>query len=572
MQIALFGIINPMKRFRWQFLIIFLTGIVIGVLLLIGEPGRTSPLISAPSAGGTYTEALIGSLQRLNPVLDYHNSVDRDLDRLIFSSLIKFDSRGLPVGDLASTWGVSHDGTIYNFELNADAKWHDGIPVTSEDVAFTIDLIKNGGTIVPADLQKFWADIKVNLLTPTAFQFILPEPFAPFIDYLNFGVLPKHLLNGVTIDSMVEQSFNLQPVGSGPYRFDSLIIEEGKIAGVVLKANTSYYLQHPYINEIDFRYYPDGVSAFSAYQEGKVQGINNITPDILNDVMKDHTLSLYAGRDPQLSIILFNLKDSTVPYLQDVNVRKALLTALDRQGMINTILNGQGIVADGVIFPGTWAFYDNITKINYDLEAAKNILAEDGYSLPGETGSVMTKDGTGIIFTLIYPDDPVHQQLAQFIQSNWEKLNIRVEIKAVPYDKILTDYLDPRTYQAALVDFNFNQTPDPDPYPFWDQSEATGGQNYTQWDNRLVSEYLENARITNDIDTRAKYYRNFQVVFGQELPALPLYYPVSTYAISQQVQGVSIGPLFDSGDRYATITSWYLNASGVTAGTSTPGK
>lgn len=570
MEVALFGIIKPMKRFRWQFLIIFLTGIVIGVLLLIGEPGRTSPLISAPSVGGTYVEALVGSLQRLNPLLDYYNPVDHDLDRLIFSSLVKFDSRGLPVGDLASTWGISHDGTIYNFELNANAKWHDGIPVTSEDIAFTIDLIKNGGTVVPADLQKFWSDIKVNLLTPTAFQFILPEPFAPFIDYLNFGILPKHLLSGVSSDAMVDQSFNLQPVGSGPYKFDSLIIENGQIAGVVLKANDSYYLQKPYIHEIDFRYYPDAASAFSAYKEGKVQGINSVSSDFLNDVMNEHTLSLYAGREPQLSIILFNLKDSTSPFLQDVKVRTALFTALDRQGMINSVLNGQGIVADGVIFPGTWAYYSNNTKINYDFEAAKAILTEDGYALPGQADSVLTKDGTGIIFTLIYPDDPIHQQMAQFIQNNWEKLKIRVEIKAVPYDKILSDYLDPRTYQAALVDLNFNRTPDPDPYPFWDQSEATGGQNYTQWDNRLVSEYLENARITTDLDTRTKYYRNFQVVFSQELPALPLYYPVSTYAISQQVQGVSIGPLFDTSDRFANITSWYLNASAgaVTAPTS----
>jgi peptide/nickel transport system substrate-binding protein len=569
-QIALFGIINPMKRFRWQFLIIFLTGIVIGVLLLIGEPGKTSPIISAPSAGGTYVEALIGSLQRLNPVLDYYNSVDRDIDRLIFSSLIKFDSRGFPVADLAENWGVSHDGTIYNINLRAGAKWHDGTAITTEDVAFTVDLLKNGGTVVPSDLQKFWSDVTVNVLSPTAMQFILPEPFAPFIDYLNFGILPKHILDGIKIDALVDQPFNLQPVGSGPYRFDSLIIEDGKIAGVVLKAYDGYYLQRPFINEIDFRYYPDGSSAFNAYKEGKVQGINKVSTDILTDVMNDHTLSLYAGRDPQLCIILFNLKDSTAPYLQDVIVRKALYTALDRQGMINTLMDGQGIVADGTIFPGTWAYYENVTKVNYDPDAAKNMLIEDGYALPGESGSVRTKNGTSIIFTLLYPDDAVHQQLAQYIQKNWESLDIRVEIKAVPYDQLLTEYLDKRTFQAALVDLNFARTPDPDPYPFWDQSEATGGQNYTQWDNRLVSEYLENARITNDVDTRAKLYRNFQVVFTQELPALPLFYPVSTYAVSQQIQGISFGPLFDTSDRFSTVTQWYLIANASSPLVETP--
>lgn len=570
MQSALFGIINPMTKFRWQFLIIFLTGIVIGVLLLIGEPGKSSPIISAPSAGGTYVEALIGSLQRLNPVLDYYNAVDRDVDRLIFSSLIKFDDRGFPVADLAESWGVSHDGTIYNIALRTGAKWHDGIPVTTEDVAFTIDLLKNGSTIVPEDLQKFWGDVTINVFSPTEMQLILPEPYAPFVDYLNFGILPKHLLDGIKIDEMVEQPFNLQPVGSGPFRFDSLIIEGGEIAGIVLKANDDYYLQRPFINEIDFRYYPDEVNAFNAYKEGKVQGINNISADILPEVMNDHTLLLYTGRNPQLSMILFNLEDSSVPFLKNETIRKALYTGLDRQGMINVLMNGQGIISDGVIFPGTWAYYENLQRVNYDPEAAKNMLIEEGYVLAGEGDTVRSKDGTAIIFTLIYPDDPLHQQMAQFIQMDWEQLDIRVEIKAVPYDQLLTEYLDKRSYQAALIDLSFSRTPDPDPYPFWDQSEATGGQNYTQWNNRLVSEYLENARITNDIEARAKYYRNFQVVFSKELPALPLFYPVSTYAVSQQVQGISIGPKFDSSDRFSNVTQWYLIAGTSSSLVETP--
>lgn len=569
-QIALFGIINPMTKFRWQFLIIFLTGIVIGVLLLIGEPGKSSPIISAPSAGGTYVEALIGSLQRLNPVLDYYNAVDRDVDRLIYSSLIKFDDRGFPVTDLAESWGVSRDGTIYNISLRSGAKWHDGIPVTTEDVAFTIDLMKNGGTVVPEDLQKFWSDIQVNIFTPTEMQLILPEPYAPFVDYLSFGILPKHLLEGIKIDELIDQPFNLQPVGSGPYRFDSLIIEEGQIAGVVLKANDDYYLQRPFINEIDFRYYADETTAFNAYKEGKVQGINAVSAEILPEAMNDHSLFLYTGRDPQLSLVLFNLEDSSVPFLKDETIRKALLTGLDRQGMINVLMNGQGIIADGVIFPGTWAYYENLPRVNYDPEAAKNMLIEDGYVLAGESDTVRSKNGTAIIFTLIYPDDPLHQQLAQFIQMDWEQLDIRVEIKAVPYDQLLGDYLDKRSYQAALVDLNFSRTPDPDPYPFWDQSEATGGQNYTQWNNRLVSEYLENARITNDIEARAKYYRNFQVVFSKELPALPLFYPVSTYAVSQQVQGISIGPMFDSSDRFSNVTQWYLIAGTSSSLVETP--
>jgi peptide/nickel transport system substrate-binding protein len=125
------------------------------------------------------------------------------------------------------------------------------------------------------------------------------------------------------------------------------------------------------------------------------------------------------------------------------------------------------------------------------------------------------------------------------------------------------------------VDLNLSRSPDPDPYPFWDQAEATGGQNYSQWDNRVASEYLEQARVTLDLNDRARLYRNFQVVFDEEMPAIPLFNPVYTYAVINQVKGVRLGPLFDSSDRFETVQDWYLNArvpsqKGVPAPTSTP--
>ncbi len=109
-----------------------------------------------------------------------------------------------------------------------------------------------------------------------------------------------------------------------------------------------------------------------------------------------------------------------------------------------------------------------------------------------------------------------------------------------------------------MVDLNLSRSPDPDPYPFWDQAQATGGQNYTQWDNQVASEYLESARVTVNMLERAKYYRNFQIIFSQELPALPLYYPVYTYGVDSVIQGIRVGPLFDTSDRFANITEWYL--------------
>jgi len=131
-------------------------------------------------------------------------------------------------------------------------------------------------------------------------------------------------------------------------------------------------------------------------------------------------------------------------------------------------------------------------------------------------------------------------------------------LQAIPYDQMVPGYLGPRTYEAALVDLTIARTPDPDPYPFWHQAEATGGQNYSQWDNRAASEYLEQGRTETDFTVRTRHYRNFQVIFAKELPSLPLFYPVYNYGVDAQVQGVQTSTLYDHSDRFAQIANWYL--------------
>jgi peptide/nickel transport system substrate-binding protein len=549
-----------MKKLRWQLIVIFLTSLAVGILLLNEQPTIKPEEKPQPVQGGIYTEALIGTIRRLNPVLDYYNPVDRDIDRLVFSGLVRFDERGLPQPDLAESIGIAQDGTIYNFTLRSDAKWHDDEPVTALDVAFTIEMFKQGGSAIPADITAFWQDVEVKVLDDQNMQFKLPGPFAPFLDYLTFGVLPEHLLGDLSYDQLIESPFNLQPVGSGPYRFTKLVKENDQISGVVLSANPTYYAKVPFIDQIIFRYYPDAIGAFQAYQEGSVQGISNVSKDVLPQVLAEPNLSVYTGRLPEISMILLNLQNPEAAFFQDVQVRKALMTGLNRQLMIDTILSGQAILTDNPILPGTWAYYE-MPHFEYDVEKTRESLKEAGYVISGDETAVREKEGKPISFTLLYPDDEQHAALAEFIQKNWEALNIKVVLEAVPYDQLVNERLEQRDYQAALVDLNLTRSPDPDPYPFWSQVQIVGGQNYSQWDNRLASEYLEQARVAVSFSDRQRLYHNFQAIFNQELPALPLYYPVYTYAIDKQVQGVRVGLLFDGSDRFFTLVNWFLKAS-----------
>jgi peptide/nickel transport system substrate-binding protein len=551
-----------MRKLIWQIVIVVVALAAIAFLLLRQQPSLlpVSPEVK-PSSGGVYSEALIGAFNRLNPVLDYTNPVDQDVDRLIFSTLLYFDDQGLPVNDLIESMGISQSGQNYNISIRPNAVWHDGQPLTSDDIVFTIDLMRSEDLPIPEDIRSLWQEIEAEALDEHTLQFRLPEPYAPFLDYLNFGILPEHLLGDLSPEEIIAADFNLQPVGSGPFEFDHFLVDEDQNTGVQLTAFGDYYREPAFLEQFIFKYYPDSESAIEAYQAGEVLGISHVTNDILQQALAEPNLNLHSGQVPLLSIVFLNLDDPQVPFFQDVEIRRALLMGIDRQRIVTQLNQGQATLAHGPIFPGSWAYYDGVEKIDYDPEGAINILRAAGYTIPASGSQVRTNaEGQSLSFELVHPQGEKYEQLAAAIAADWEALGVQANLVAVPADELLNDYLDPRNYQAALVDINLTRSPDPDPYPFWDQAQITAGQNYSQWNDRLASEYLEQARIELDRAERIRLYNNFQVRFASDLPALPLYYPIYNYGIDQRINGVSIGSLYQPSDRFANVTDWFLLA------------
>ena len=558
-----------MKRLRWQILVVVITLALVGVLLLSQGP-VIAPILPQAASGGAYTEGLVGAMGRLNPTLDWNNSADRDVNRLIYSGVMRFDSRGMPEPDLAESWGTTADGTIYNFSLRPNAVWHDGAPVTSDDVIFTIELIKSPASFYPQDIKEMWGKVEIIRLNDRDLQFKIPEPYAPFLDYMTFGVLPKHLLEPIPLDQVLNADFNLKPVGTGPFKFDHLLVENGQVSGVTLVRNENYHLQKPFIEQVIIKYYPTSADAMEALRAGEVAGVSRVSGDVLQAALAEPNLSVYTSRLPQMGFVLFNLNNPEAAFLQDAKLRRALMLGLNRQRLIDAFLGGQAIPLDGPILPGSWAHYAGVEKIPYDADMAIALLKSLGYTLPADGGATRVKDGKPLAFSLVHPDDEIHAKMAGSIQENWAKIGVQVTLVPVPYARLQADYLARRNYQAALVDLSLPRTPDPDPYPFWHQAEATGGQNYSQWDNRPASEYLEQARVTTDFGLRARLYRNFQAIFARELPALPLYAPVYSYAVSDNVKGVQVPPLYDPSDRFLLVSQWYLIVRRALEQTATP--
>ncbi len=556
-----------MKHIRWQLLIalvgIAFLGVVLGYLAL----GTNS--VERPDVGGTYTEGIAGRPNAINPLFSQYNEVDRDLAALVFTGLTSADENGQLQPDLATRWTISPDGLIYTFTLRAEVRWHDGAPFSADDVLFTLHSIQDPAYKGPPDLGAFWRTVAITAPDTATIRFQLTQPYAPFLDYTTIGILPAHLLKDVAPGELFQNPFNRHPIGTGPF-----MIAEMTGDHALLDANPRFYGARPYLSRLLFKFYPDYESVFAAYAREEVEGIARILPAYLPKARALTRLTLYNARIAGYSVIHLNLSK---PQFQDKAVRQALLYAIDRQHLVNDLLQGQGLLASGPIAPGTWAYDAAAPQYPFDVEKAKALLDDAGWKDPGD--GVRKKDKDALAFTLITTDDPTRVALANEIIKGWQAIGVKVVAQPVPTSLLAQNILRPRQFDAVLSEWR-TLSNDPDQYENWHElqipGQATLGQNYGGLKDRDISEALEAARKTNDQAKRAELYRKFQERFADLTPALLLYYPVYTYGVDARVRGVQLAPMLTPSDRFRNLARWYLKTKRVVfstdAGEPTPAR
>lgn len=559
------------KHIRWQILLV-LVGIVLLVALLVNVAlNFTTDWVAG--RGGTYVEGLAGTPQFINPLLCQTYEADGDLCALIFNGLTHLDHHGQVVPDLAERWEVASDGLSYTFHLRPGVRWHDGTPLTAADVVFTVKLLQDPQYPGPRDWGELWRSVTVSQIDAKTVRFELEEPFAPFLDYTTVGVLPRHVLQGVPAAELPSHPFNLNPIGTGIYRFSEVVTDTGRISHVILSANPFYYDQRPLITRIQFKFFPSYHAAYQAYLDGEVQGIGRIAAENMADARANPDIQLFTSALPKYSLIYLNLASETAPFFSEREVRQALLYAIDRQALIDQALDGQATVAHSPVLPDSWAYDTTIPTYEYNAEKAVALLEGAGWrptraaasSSITDTATISPtinawfKERRPLSFSLLVPDDPVRLAVAEEIVRQWAAVGIEATIEPIAVG-LLSERLVPRDYQAALVDLDLTLSGDPDPYPFWHQTQIEApGQNYAGYDDREMSEILEQARLTPDQEAREELYHEFQQRFANDVPAILLYHPVYNYAVNRYVYGVHVGPIVRPGDRFLGIADWYVS-------------
>ncbi len=550
------------RYIRWQIILVVLGMILAAVLLSYQAVGLEEVFV--PASGGVLIEGVAGWPQTLNPLLSFTNPVDRDICALVFEGLTRYDRNGQLTPALATGWNVSLDGLVYTFWLRQDVRWQDGITFSADDVVFTTQLLQDAGYTGPADLGALWRSVQVDKINRWTVTFTLQEPYAPFLDYTTIGLLPMHLLEGVTAAELPSHPFNRQPIGTGRFQIAGSGWEDGKL---LMNANLLYREQRPQLAGIEFRFFADHASALAAFEPGEVHTVSDIQRADIGRAQALQEVNLFTSSLPRYTTILLNLQDEDLPFFQDRSVRQALLHALDRPELIANALNGQGIIAHSPISPDSWAFFGDVSQYGYDPDQAAALLDAAGWSLPPQEATeanlvesedlpdgVRKQEERELSFTLTAAAG-VHEQVAREVARQWAKLGIRATVivtEPLQIQQILTD----RSFDAIIADIDMRG--DPDLYALWSESAIREGQNYAGWRNREASELLEKARQSANPGQRATLYYHFQQLFAQEAPAILLYYHTYTYGVSSQVQQVSIGPLTDPSDRFITASDWFL--------------
>jgi peptide/nickel transport system substrate-binding protein len=491
-----------------------------------------------PVVGGEYVEGVVGYPKTINPLYDTNRDVDSDLSSLIYSSLFRYDQNGQLVPDLAENLEIAN-GKEYTIRIKEGAKWHNGSYVTADDVLFTIAAIQDDNYRSP--LRSSLVGVTAEKIDDRTIKLSLGSAYAPFLEVLTFGILPKEIWQDVSPSAASLSELNLKPVGSGPYEFKSLIKnKDGDLKEYNLVANDDYYGAKPYITKVRFSFFPSYQEAISALNDSKIDGLGYLPFEHRSELVAKDSFAWHELIRPQIISLFFNQEKDKA--LADKVVRSSLARALDKEKLIQDVFGGAYQRADGPIMSSSFAYNSQLKTYPYaPVEAAAEIK--------GRLAST----------TITVIDAGNNVAVASQVKLYWEAIGVAVELKMIPGERA-ADIIKNRDFEVLL--YGESVGGDPDVYAFWHSSQiGPKGLNLASYNNQDVDKLLVEARETTDTAVRQAKYQEFQNKIAEDIPAIFLYSPTHTYIQNKKLKGFSGTMAVDPSGRLAGISEWYLKVN-----------
>lgn len=554
-------------------------------------PTSDSASVGASTRPATYHEALVGSVQRLNPLLASLNPVDEVIASLIFEGLTAINEYGEPVPGLAERWIISADGLEYVLFLREGLLWQDGVPFTAADVTYTTSLLRSPDFPGDPALGDFWRTVEVQPLSDTVVRFRLAQPLGSFLERLSIGLLPEHALRGTTAAELAAHPFNLTPIGTGPYQLGELRADATGIREVILHAAPTFARRkaatatNAALEPVTFVLFSSFEAAQNALAAGVVDSLAAASPaerSSLFVLSNNEGLETYNQIENRLGVLIFNYQNTEKPYFRDQRTRVALQAALDLEAIIERVMVNTAVPADSPIMQGSWAYLADLPWAQYDPARARSLIEQaaarlqrvnaagqeeptpvpdSGMVAPGVDPTATPTDAPPpavlFEFSILVPDDPVLMRLAGEMAAQWSQAGVIATVDSVPVE-MYRQRLDEGEFDTAIVELSLGTSADPDVYDFWHQGQYPDGDNLSGVDDREISVLLERARRDPYGVNRAQDYLTFQREFAQKAIALPLYHPLFTFVSQPRVRGIQLGFIGRLADRHRNITDWTL--------------
>ncbi|MGF9701069.1 ABC transporter substrate-binding protein [Paenibacillus sp. MABNR03] len=465
--------------------------------------------------GGTLLVGLTGDPLSFNPdgtSDDYLYPVAQNL----FSRLVKINNDQQIISDLAEKWEISDDGLTYTFHLHPEATWHDGEPVTSADVKYTFEAIKENSGLAVESISGI-----TGIETPDEHTVVitLGEPDASFLGYLAwYGtfILPEHIYSTAEWNTGTSGT----PIGSGPFKFS----EYTTGVNVSLERNEHYFGQVPHVDKLIFSIITDPNTMLQSFYNGELDVFGGDPPSSeLQVMMQKPEVVMKSSLWPSRTYLLFNFDQEPFNKLE---VRQAVAYAMNNQEILDKALKGQGQVAETFISPVyDWAIDDTYTVPEPDAAKAKALLEQAG----------LTPDGNGnyLNVTLDIFQYDVYQDIATVIKDQLGKVGINVTINVSDYAAWDTQVVQERKYQLSIL----GGYQGPDVGAITNRIGTDRPSNIMGYSNKELDQLLaEGGKLVKE-DERKPKYAEVQRILSEDLPIIPISEYVGSNPVHQYVKG-----------------------------------
>ena len=558
---------GPLARFLYSGLIKFIDKnrtvswiVFVGIFLFITLHFlQDKYLLTIPKQGGSITEAIVGNPRFINPVLAF-TQVDKDLAAIIYSGLFSVDQKGEAIPELASEVSMASSGLEYIVTIREDAKFHDGKPVTAEDVVFTIEKIQD--PLVKSPLQPNWYGVTAELISENQVKFILEKPYNQFLNLLDVGILPKHIWEDILVEEFPFSTRNINPMGTGPYMISEVKrTDSERITGMTLKPFRDG-IYNPYINSLAFTFAKTENDQIALYDSGLVSAIAGIPADKV-DVLNTKKSRQYEYNLPRVFGLLFNQKNN--PALEYKEVREVIDQAVDRDRIVDEVFFGMANSNQSPL-PITSELFKETNDIKVSTDALKTKLINAGWKF-SDSEALWKKTTTGgeiaLELTLWTPDTKDIAQVANMVKGDLSKVGIPVTIKTDELQRFTVDVIRKRQFEVVL--FGYVTGIPADLFSFWHSSgKIDPGLNITDYGNITVDKDLEAIKRASDQKEVEESYLSLQSEIQRDRPAVFLFSPKFIYLTPEQLvipnKPASLGK---QEDRFSNVESWYMQTEKV---------